>query len=74
MGSNIYTQTLRFFFLLSVAFAEDMKRAALSQVSEAKAAQYQKGLICTSTEQQQQVWDTTHACFRLLGLQHSFSM
>lgn len=55
MGSNIYTQTLRFFFLLSVAFAEDMKRAALSQVSEAKAAQYQKGSICTSTEQQQQV-------------------
>lgn len=42
MDSNIYSQMLRFFFLLSVTFAEDMKRAALSQVSEAKSAQYQK--------------------------------
>lgn len=55
MGSNRHSQMLRFFFLLSVTFAEDMKRAALSQVSEAKAAQYQKGSICTSTEQQQQI-------------------
>lgn len=74
MDPNIYGQMLRFFFLLSVTFAEDMKRAALSQVSEAEVAQYQKGSICISAEQQQQIWDITHACFRLLGLQHSFSM